>query len=241
MNGAELVAQERTRQQEVEGYDAEHDLGYVKGELLAAAGCYFDVAANESVPGDYRHPHMRYTWPWAPEYWNPSSYLRNLVRCAALICAEIDRYIASQPDEDSEEPDDLLYTAWSIIANGQYWDDTDNPKAREWVAAATRWRDRFHETIEDEARKLRLQKFMAKPSVLEGDRGVKHEPSVLDQMERTHDRLIGRARTYYGATTDAGTPAAKAELEILRETVGVLKEENRLLRSLIDPKTIRRV
>lgn len=44
-----------------------------------------------------------------------------------------------------DEAADLLYVAWTIIANaggGDWTTQTD-----EWVAAAVRWRDRFHALI----------------------------------------------------------------------------------------------
>lgn len=45
------------------------------------------------------------------------------------------------------EADDLLYTAWTIIANAGLhrgnWDAEDP----EWVAAAERWRDLYHDYL----------------------------------------------------------------------------------------------
>lgn len=46
MNGIELIAAERRRQIEVEGYSAAHDDEHIGGELAAAAVCY---AAPEPV------------------------------------------------------------------------------------------------------------------------------------------------------------------------------------------------
>ena len=44
-----------------------------------------------------------------------------------------------------EHAADLLYEAWTIIANahGGNWDEASD----EWQAAAVRWRDRWHETL----------------------------------------------------------------------------------------------
>lgn len=38
--GLELIALERMRQIEVEGWTAEHDAGHAEGQLMEAAGCY---------------------------------------------------------------------------------------------------------------------------------------------------------------------------------------------------------
>jgi hypothetical protein len=51
------------------------------------------------------------------------------------------------PDDPAE--DDLLYEAWVLIANayGGRWDEDP-----EWKAAAVRWRDRWHATLESARR-----------------------------------------------------------------------------------------
>lgn len=38
--GVELIAEERQRQIEIEGWSAEHDAKHDEGELIGAAGCY---------------------------------------------------------------------------------------------------------------------------------------------------------------------------------------------------------
>jgi hypothetical protein len=50
----------------------------------------------------------------------------------------------------SSELEDLLYQAWGVIANahGGAWDQA----SPEWVAAAERWRDRWHAHL-DEAKR----------------------------------------------------------------------------------------
>lgn len=48
---------------------------------------------------------------------------------------------------DDPPPDDLAYRAWTIIANVGHrqggWDAQDP----EWVEAAIRWRDEFHDSL----------------------------------------------------------------------------------------------
>ena len=46
---------------------------------------------------------------------------------------------------DVENPDDLLYTAFAIIANA--WEGCWDQAPDEWREAAERWRDRWHKTF----------------------------------------------------------------------------------------------
>lgn len=84
--GVQLIADERQRQVDVEGYGPESDRGRA-GALMAAATCYTYQAL---APGAfvYRIPEG---WPWAAEFWKPAdSAERNLVKAGALIAAAID-------------------------------------------------------------------------------------------------------------------------------------------------------
>ena len=77
-SGIELIAKERQRQIEAEGWTPEHDDQHVHGELADAAACYVD---GNPVG-----------WPWDEKWWKPSSDpIRNLAKAGALIAAEIDR------------------------------------------------------------------------------------------------------------------------------------------------------
>lgn len=85
MSGIELIAAERERQVSQEGWTAEHDDAHDRCELVEAAICYADssMTVDTSVP-------LR--WPFDEEWWKPSpDPIRNLVKAAALIAAEIDR------------------------------------------------------------------------------------------------------------------------------------------------------
>ncbi|MBU6430357.1 MAG: hypothetical protein KGR26_15180 [Cyanobacteria bacterium REEB65] len=87
MTGTELIAAERKRQIEEEGWTANHDASYHDGELALAGACYaFDV-----VNGPHRTPSS--AWPWDRAYWKPTPNdpIRQLVKAGALIAAEIDR------------------------------------------------------------------------------------------------------------------------------------------------------
>ncbi len=93
MTGAELIAAERQRQIEVEGYDAAHDDSshgeYAPGgpALIRAAHSYL-LRGTRLTAGFTGAPPY---WPWDAEYWKPSTPIRNLVKAGALIAAEIDR------------------------------------------------------------------------------------------------------------------------------------------------------
>lgn len=78
--GASMIAAERQRQIEVEGWTHEHDDEHRHGELVSAAVCYAKPALADTY------------WPWDPFWWKPSDDpIRNLVKAGALIAAEIDR------------------------------------------------------------------------------------------------------------------------------------------------------
>jgi len=81
--GATLIAAERRRQIDVEGYTLGHDQYGHSGGLVAAAACYLAPPAA-GVPR---------RWPWPTRYWKPTpeDRIRELVKAGALIAAEIDR------------------------------------------------------------------------------------------------------------------------------------------------------
>jgi hypothetical protein len=85
--GARLIAAERQRQIEGEGWTLEHDDIHDSGELVAASISYARLAL-----GDDPDTVLEFTWPWGREWFKPSpNAIRNLVKAGALIAAEIDR------------------------------------------------------------------------------------------------------------------------------------------------------
>lgn len=94
--GAALIAAERARQIEVEGWTPEHDAGHRDGALGWAAEAYLhhancDRPDWDPAPGE---------WPWAESDWKPTTLVRNFVKAGALIAAELDRLV---PVEDTKE------------------------------------------------------------------------------------------------------------------------------------------
>ena len=85
-DGAALIAAERRRQVEVEGWTPEHDTEHWDGELALAAVCY-------ALPLYCRHDLAQELWPWHPDWLKqtPHDRVRELVKAGALIAAEIDR------------------------------------------------------------------------------------------------------------------------------------------------------
>ncbi len=84
---AAAVLAERVRQVEVEGWDNTHDDAHARGEL-ARAGAAYAIAAG--LAGQYRSPPS--WWPWRPAWWKPTDFRRDLVKAAALILAEGEKF-----------------------------------------------------------------------------------------------------------------------------------------------------
>lgn len=98
--GIELIAEERQRQIEKEGWTHEHDDQHTDGELAVAACVYTDFAnyhgefdlmegngkAKVLIPRDFK-------WPFEKQWLKltPENRVRELQKAGALIAAEIDR------------------------------------------------------------------------------------------------------------------------------------------------------
>lgn len=93
MNGAQLIAEERQRQIDVEGWDAAHDDQHEMGEMASAAMCYAEQGLDEEIQEvGGSEEFAQEWWPWDHAWWKPSpDRVRNLVKAGALIAAEIDR------------------------------------------------------------------------------------------------------------------------------------------------------
>lgn len=90
--GIELIAEERTRQIEVEGFTPEHDDQHNRGQLAAAADSYriyadMLIEHGDNLPACF----IPKQWPWERSWWKPSKDpVRNLVKAGALYQAQAD-------------------------------------------------------------------------------------------------------------------------------------------------------
>lgn len=99
-SGLALIAEERQRQREIEGFGDDLDDTRTKGELASAAEQYARFAAMVSnlplsaFPPDYKAvvPPM---WPFDASMWKVDyeSPIRVLAKAGALIAAEMDRLL----------------------------------------------------------------------------------------------------------------------------------------------------
>lgn len=94
MNPLEMIAAERKRQLEVEGWTPDHDDCHDSGELAMAAACY---AAPQEICVEWTPPRAatQYVdaWPWEAEFDKRDQHdrRRQLVIAGALIVAELER------------------------------------------------------------------------------------------------------------------------------------------------------
>lgn len=92
--GIELIAEERQRQIEKEGWTKEHDAQHKNDELANAAICYADPNIHYHQENRImRHRIPNEFWPkqWDIRWFKPTDRIRDLVKAGALIAAEIDR------------------------------------------------------------------------------------------------------------------------------------------------------
>jgi len=99
-SGIELIAEERKRQIEVEGWTKEHDAIHEDESMSYSAACY-------AIPQNGRNIYagqggisniIRVLWPWEIKWWKPTpnDRIRELQKAGALIAAEIDRIQSKQ-------------------------------------------------------------------------------------------------------------------------------------------------
>lgn len=98
--GIELIAEERKRQVELEGWTPEHDSKYKSNELAMAAATYvlpdllypLGQSAGQ-ITGVFLTIKRIVFWPWEMRWWKPTPFdrIRELVKAGALMAAEIDR------------------------------------------------------------------------------------------------------------------------------------------------------
>jgi len=88
----EMIADERKRQIEVEGFTIEQDdVYYDSGDLALAGACY----ALGTCAGSFedKNSSLYKHWPFGEVWWKPTpnNRIRELIKAGALIVAEIER------------------------------------------------------------------------------------------------------------------------------------------------------
>lgn len=91
----ELILAEQKRVSEQEGYTPEHDDMHDQEELALAAACY-------AYPPNRAYPGRLEEWPFEPESFKetPNDRVRELVKAAYLITAEIERLIRLRKQDE---------------------------------------------------------------------------------------------------------------------------------------------
>lgn len=104
-NGVQLIAKERQRQIDVEGYDSSHDDTHERDELSLAAACYAIPQDSRNIfAGQRGHSNvLSQLWPF--ERWSfkpsPEDRIKELTKAGALIAADIDRLLRLKNNENA--------------------------------------------------------------------------------------------------------------------------------------------
>ena len=115
MTGIELIAEERKRQIEVEGYTAAHDMEHSANDLVCAAIAYLSCNFPQGAPSAW--------WPFRKQEYKPKDYVSNIKRAAALCAAALDVLKSKMGDAqrkeffktDIEDSSLALYHQWHDI------------------------------------------------------------------------------------------------------------------------------
>lgn len=93
MTGIEIIAEERKRQIEKEGWTAEHDSEHRTNDLALAAGAYAMPEEARTFMLTKEGEYLPIFWPFDSKWWKPSpnDRVKELAKAGALIAAEIDR------------------------------------------------------------------------------------------------------------------------------------------------------
>lgn len=95
-DGVALIAAERRRHPDEEGWTPEHDDAHDGGEM-AHAGAFYALATAEL--------RERIGWPWEMSWFKSTNRIRDLTKAGALIAAEIDRLLRLPASPTPQEPD----------------------------------------------------------------------------------------------------------------------------------------
>lgn len=109
--GIELIAKERERQINEEGWSFNHDDNHVDDEMAFAAACYAIPELERDYIDTENGGEIPALWPWKETWWKPEyepnlekkctvrGRIKELTKAGALIAAEIDRLIRGEYEE----------------------------------------------------------------------------------------------------------------------------------------------
>lgn len=95
--GIELIADERRRQIEEEGFDAKHDASHDYRVLIEAALAYAFGTIDEEYAKEL------FPDQWDEKWWKPTSTERDIIKSGALLAAAYDRYIQQKEEGTLED------------------------------------------------------------------------------------------------------------------------------------------
>ncbi len=91
------ISGERARQISVEKHLPIQDDQYTKGELIAAASCYAEIAARVLRYGNQAPLNAPMQWPWAMEHWKPSHDANRMMeKAGALVLAQYENSVRKE-------------------------------------------------------------------------------------------------------------------------------------------------
>lgn len=111
LDGVALIAAERRRQIDEEGWTPDHDDTHANGELALAGACYAIPAGHDTAEAiEFRTrslldgSDLPALWPWQHSWYKRGDRKRELAKAGALIAAELDRILreGSSPDSTNE-------------------------------------------------------------------------------------------------------------------------------------------
>lgn len=118
-----LIEHERKEQMNKHGFSREQDCRYVHGDLAAVGALYALTSALTDEGVDYA---LAAYWPhtWDRRYWRPapSNPLKNMVKAAALLTAEIERLIGEYSDTRNPAIDQVRDVIMSQFAVARFHD-----------------------------------------------------------------------------------------------------------------------
>lgn len=95
-SGIRLIMEEQLRQKEQEAWTQGRD-DHTDGKLALVAACYAEFAILPNTERVEQTQSRDRYWPWDEVWWHPKNPLQDLVRAGALIAAEIDRLLKTEP------------------------------------------------------------------------------------------------------------------------------------------------